>query len=42
MRALHDARLKAEIARVHEENYGVYGMGKVHAQLNREHVLGLS
>ena len=27
------------IARVHEENYGVYGIRKVHAALNREQVL---
>ncbi len=40
-RALNDERVKAEIARVHQENYGVYGIRKVHAQLNREHVVGL-
>ena len=27
------------IARVHKENYGVYGIRKMHAQLNREDVL---
>jgi len=27
------------IARVHRENYGVYGIRKMHAQLNREEVL---
>ena len=27
------------IARVHQENYGVYGIRKMHAQLNREQVL---
>ena len=41
VRAVNDERLKAEIARVHKENYGVYGIRKVHAQLNREQVVGL-
>ena len=40
-RALNDERLKVEIARVHRANYGVYGIRKVHAQLAREHVVGL-
>ena len=31
--------VKTEIARVHKENYGVYGVRKIHAQLNREQVL---
>ena len=31
-----DAKLKAEIRRVHEANYGVYGARKVWRQLNRE------
>ena len=31
-----DEKLKAEIARVHSENLGVYGAPKVWAQLNRE------
>ena len=35
-RALRDAELKPEIARVHGENFGVYGVDKVWAQLNRE------
>ena len=37
-RALRDAVLKPEIARVHEDNFGVYGVDKVWAQLNREGV----
>ena len=41
MRAVNDERLKAEIARVHAANYGVYGIRKIHAQLAREHVVGL-
>jgi putative transposase len=35
-RALRDDVLKDEIARVHKENYGVYGVRKVWRQLNRE------
>ena len=35
-RTLRDADLKAQILRVHEENFGVYGARKVCAQLNRE------
>ena len=35
-RKLHDEELKAEIARVHEENRRVYGADKVWTQLNRE------
>lgn len=35
-RALRDGDLKIEIARVHGENYGVYGPRKVWLQLNRE------
>jgi putative transposase len=35
-RAIRDAELKPEIARVHRENFGVYGAPKVWAQLNRE------
>jgi len=38
-RAASDAELKPVIVRVHEENYGVYGIRKMHAQLNREEVL---
>ena len=37
-RAVNDERLKAEIARVHAKNYGVYGIRKVHAELAREGV----
>ncbi len=39
-RARHDERLKGDIARVHRDNYGVYGIRKVHAQLRREGVVG--
>jgi putative transposase len=35
-RALRDAKLKAEIARVHAEHFGVYGARKVWRQLRRE------
>ena len=35
-RQLRDAELKPEIARVHRDNFGVYGVDKVWAQLNRE------
>jgi putative transposase len=38
-RAVRDEDLKPVIARVHQENYGVYGIRKVHAALNREQVL---
>jgi putative transposase len=38
-RAVRDEELKPVIARVHQENYGVYGIRKMHAQLNREEVL---
>jgi putative transposase len=38
-RAVRDEELKPVIARVHKENYGVYGIRKMHAQLNREQVL---
>jgi len=38
-RAVRDEDLKPVIARVHRENYGVYGIRKMHAQLNREEVL---
>ena len=37
-RAMRDAELKPEIARVHRDNFGVYGVDKVWAQLNREGV----
>ena len=33
---MRDGELKPEIARVHRENFGVYGVDKVWAQLNRE------
>ena len=39
-RAVCDEQLKAEITRVHTQNYGVDGIRKVHAQLAREGVLG--
>jgi putative transposase len=35
-RALRDELLRPEIARVHKENYGVYGAHKLWKQLNRE------
>jgi putative transposase len=35
-RKIRDAELRADITRVHEENYGVYGARKVWRQLNRE------
>ena len=35
-RQLRDEELKLEIARVHVENYGVYGARKVWLALNRE------
>jgi putative transposase len=35
-RAVRDAKLKAEIARVHAEQFGVYGARKVWRQLHRE------
>lgn len=38
-RAVRDEDLKPVIALVHKENYGVYGIRKMHAQLNREDVL---
>ena len=38
-RAVRDAELKVVIAKVHEDNYGVYGIRKVHAQLAREPAL---
>jgi putative transposase len=37
-RALRDAELKPEIGRVHRDNFGVYGVDKIWAQLNREGV----
>ena len=38
-RALRNEELRVEIARVHAENFGVYGARKVHAQLRREGVV---
>ena len=38
-RAVRDEELKAVIVRVHKDNYGVYGIRKMHAQLAREPVL---
>ena len=35
-RAIRDEELKSIIERVHQDNYGVYGIRKVHAQLARE------
>ena len=35
-RSVRDESLCVEIARVHRENFGVYGADKVWAQLNRE------
>src|SRR5919106_3541199 len=35
-RAVRDAQLKVEIARVHAEHFGVYGARKVWRQLHRE------
>jgi putative transposase len=37
-RSLRDGELKPAIVRVHRENFGVYGVDKVWAQLNREHI----
>ena len=35
-RAIRDASIIGEIERVHKDNYGVYGIRKVHAELARE------
>lgn len=35
-RALRDRELCEKIARIHEKNYGVYGVRKIHAALRRE------
>ena len=37
-RQLHDQELKVEIARVHRENFDVYGTEKIWKQLRREEV----
>jgi putative transposase len=37
-RWLRDQELKVEISRVHEENFGVYGVEKVWRELNRERI----
>ena len=37
-RKLSDQRLKVEIARVHRDHFGVYGIEKVWRQLNRERI----
>jgi putative transposase len=37
-RAVRDARLKVEIRRIHQDNFGVYGARKVWRQLHREGV----
>jgi putative transposase len=39
-RQITDAETSAEIGRVHQENYGVYGIRKVHAQLARDGGVG--
>ena len=39
-RAVREEELRVEIARVHRDNYGVYGVRKVHAQLVREGIAG--
>lgn len=39
-RSITDAETLAEIRRVHKENYGVYGIEKVWAQLGREGGVG--
>jgi putative transposase len=38
-RAVRDARLKVEIGRVHQDNFGVYGARKVWRQLHREGIV---
>ena len=38
-RSARDEELKPVIAQVHQENYGVYGIRKMHAQLGREEAL---
>jgi len=38
-RAVRDEQVKTEITRVHQDNYGVYGVRKVYAQLAREQVV---
>jgi putative transposase len=35
-RVVRDEQVRTEISRVHKENYGVYGIRKVHAQLGRD------
>jgi putative transposase len=37
-RQLRDEELKVEIARVHKENFGVYGVEKIWRQVNREDI----
>ena len=41
-RSVSDLATTAVISKVHADNYGVYGIRKVHAQLGREGVLGAS
>jgi putative transposase len=41
-RAVRDAQLKVEIARVHAEPFGVYGARKVRRQLHREGIAVLA
>jgi putative transposase len=38
-RAVRDAKLKAEIARVHAEHFAVYGARKIWRQLHREQIV---
>lgn len=37
-RAVRDGELTNEIKQVHEDNYGVYGARKVHAELRRKNI----
>ena len=39
-RRLRDEKLKVDIARVFDDNYGVYGARKVWRQLNRRMLIG--
>jgi putative transposase len=39
-REITDAQTLAEIKRLHQDNYGVYGIRKVHAQLARDGGVG--
>ena len=37
-RAVRDEDLKPQVAKVHKDNYGVYGIRKAHVQLDRNAV----